>query len=752
MESKEFCCFEFGEFSLDSRRRSLSKNGEKVSLPARNFDLLLYMVENGGRVLEHDELLDKVWAGTFVEQATLKKGISALRQILGEKPDNEFIKTIPRRGYSFISPVRIVPETNETFFVRETEQEIIVEEYEETDEQNISAAPEKIIEVPAASHAALPSADKKKTKISQWAITGTAGFFALLLAFFGFQSFLSKNVQPQFSVENVRVNRITNSGKVTAGATISPDGNYVLYTTDGKEGASLWLRQMSTNTTNRLTQPVKGSFWGFIVAPDNSYVYYIFNNQAEPQKSGLYKLPLLGGESRRIAENVSSILISPDGKKIALVRLTDQINIFTVNSDGENEQPITTFPSGLTLLGASWTPDGNSVLCTLRKIVEGKPLFYISEIAADGGRETVILPPQEKIIFGAIWTPDKNAILLTVREPHADINQIWQYLPSSAEWRRVTNDSNSYKYVSLSQDGKTIVSMQISRLAAIWLTSDLPIEKKNPEKKSLLNNSDSFRQITEGSNNLDWLSWLADNRILYSSTDESEETLSTINADGTNHRKITGGEDGIWIFPNATGGGEKISFISSRTGIKQVWRIDADGKNPVQMTESDRSVFGALILRDNSTVIYAVQQSKGMFLFKKTAAGQVTQLTDTDTGAFAISADEKILAMEIADKATGKSRTELRSMEDGKVIKAFDFVSRRQLRFTPDGKNLAYDATYGELSQIMIQPLDGGEPFPLTDFQSDDIFSFDWSRDGNRLAVIRGKQLSDVVLIKSNNR
>lgn len=748
MENKEFCRYEFGEFSLDARRRSLSKNGEKVSLPSRNFDLLLYMVENGGRVLEHDELLDKVWAGTFVEQATLKKGISALRQILGEKPDNEFIKTIPRRGYSFTSPVRIVPENNETVFVRETEREIIVEKYEETDERNAPAAPEKPIGSPAASSADLPAAEKKKPTFYRKAIIGIAAFFALVTTFFGLQSFLSKNVQPHFSVENVRVNRITNSGNISAGATISPDGNYVLYPAEEKEGISLWVRQISTETTNRLTPPINGSFWGFIVDPDSNYVYYILDNKSEPQKSGLYKVPLLGGESRRIAENVSTILISPDGKKIALVRLTDQTRIFTVNSNGEEERTITTL-TGLTLLGISWTPDGNSLLCTFRKVAEGKSVFYISEIAAENGEETLVLPMQEKILFGAVWMPDKSAMLMTVREPNAEISQIWQYLPSSAEWRRVTNDNNSYKNVSLSQDGKAIVSMQISRLAAIWMTSDLAIEKKNPEKRSLLNNSDNFRQITEGSNYLDYLSWLADDRILYSSTENGEEAISTINPDGTNNRKITNGKDGIWIFPNAGGNGQNISFISSRTGIKQAWRIDADGKNPTQITDSDRAVYDARILRDNSTVIYALQQVKGMYLFKKSADGQIAQLTDSDTGAFAISADEKLLAMEIVDKDTGKTRTQLRSLEDGKIIKTFDIVSRRQLRFTPDGKNLAYDANYGNLRQIMIQPLDGGEPFPLTGFQADDIFSFDWSQDGTRLAVIRGKQLSDAVLIKS---
>ena len=73
------------------------------------------------------------------------------------------------------------------------------------------------------------------------------------------------------------------------------------------------------------------------------------------------------------------------------------------------------------------------------------------------------------------------------------------------------------------------------------------------------------------------------------------------------------------------------------------------------------------------------------------------------------------------------------------------------MHFTPDGKNLSYDATRDGIGQIMIQPLDGGEPFALTDFQTDNIFSFDWSPDGNLLAVIRGKQLNDAVLIKNVN-
>jgi DNA-binding winged helix-turn-helix (wHTH) protein/Tol biopolymer transport system component len=759
MEGKDFCCYEFGEFRLDARRRALSKNGEKVPLSARNFDLLFFMVENGGRILEHDELLDKVWVGTFVEQSSLKKGISALRQILEETAETEFIKTIPRRGYSFVSPVRVVPEEGALVYVRETESEIIVEEYEETDDPDDGFhAPEKIIEITPTSAKALPSAELRKSGFvsvlfgfSRLIIFSAAGIAVIVLAFFALKPYFAKAGESQFSIENVRITRITSSGNIGV-ATISADGSYLLYPATENAGTSLWLRQMSTSSTSRLTPPVSGGFWGFAIAPDNSYIYYILNNVAEPQKSGFYKIPLLGGESQRIAENVGTFAISPDGKRIVLVRGDEGIHIFTVNTEGDDAHEVKVLPLDSALWGISWTPDGAALLCTIRKTINNKPLFSIVELTPENGKETVILPAQEKFIFGAVWLPDKNAILVTEREPNADIRQIWQYFPSSQEWRRLTNDNNSYSYAALTRDGKNIVTNQLSRLVAIWITDDVSITPQKPETKSLLGRSDNFRQITAGVSNFDRIGWLADGHLIYSATENGKETIFSIGSDGTNARQITNGEDGIWIFPNAAGNGQSISFISTRGGARQVWRIDADGKNPTKMTDTKSPVSSARILRDNSTVIYDTEQAGINVLFRQTADGQTTQLTSAPTGSFAVSPDEKLLAAETLDKNTDKFRIELISLEDGKTIKTFDFSVNRQISFTPDGKNLAYDVFHNNISQIMVQPIAGGEPFALINFQSDQIFSFDWSADGKHLAVIRGKQLTDAVLIKANTR
>ncbi len=745
MEGKDFCCYEFDEFRLDSRRRALTKNGEKVPLSARNFDLLLFMVENGGRVLEHNELLEKVWAGTFVEQATLIKGVSILRQLLEEKSSAEFIKTIPRRGYSFVSPVRVVREDAEILFLRETESEIIVEEYEETDD---SAAPEKAVE--SASFKELPSAKPNKTNFVRTAILGAVGIVALFAGFFVLKPYFSKAAPPQFSVENTRVTRMTSNGKVLGGTTVSPDGTYLLYPQGENDGTSLWIRQTLTNAVNRITPPVRGSFYGFRIAPDNTYVYYILNHFDEPQKSGFYKIPLFGGEPQRLKETVSTFAVSPDGKRIALVRIgAETVRIFTVNAEGEDERDVLTLPAGSFLWGLSWTPDGTALLCTIRKTVEGRQLFYISEISPENGRETVILPPQEKIIFSAVWMPDKNAMMMTMREANADIRQVWQYFPGSQEWRRVTNDDNSYHAVDVTRDGKTIVSTQLSRLAAIWISDNIAIDRKKPEPKSLLKESDNFRQITAGVSNFDRIGWVSDERLIYSATEDGKETIFSIGSDGANSRQVTLGEDGIWTFPTVSGSGQSICFLSARTGARQVWRIDPEGKNPVKLTDTSSPVTSARILRDNSTVIYTKT-----FLFKQTPDGQTTQLNDTPTSVFAISPDEKLLAAEMLDKNTGKHNVGLISLEDGKIIKTFNFRPMRQIAFTPDGKNLAFDSQrdVSGVSQIMIQPLSGEEFFPVTSFQTDEIFSFGWSPNGNRLAVIRGKQLNDAVVIKSNSR
>jgi len=104
--------YEFGEFRLDAVKRLLLQGEEIVPLMPKAFDTLLYLVRNGGRVIDKDELMREVWTDTIVEENNLSQNISILRRVLGEKKsEHRFIVTVPGKGFKFVAEVRAVSES-----------------------------------------------------------------------------------------------------------------------------------------------------------------------------------------------------------------------------------------------------------------------------------------------------------------------------------------------------------------------------------------------------------------------------------------------------------------------------------------------------------------------------------------------------------------------------------------------------------------------------------------------------------------
>ena len=101
--------FEFGEFRIDSLDRTLRRHESAVVLHRRAFDVLLYLVQNPGRVVTKNELLKNVWPDAFVEENNLTQSISVLRKALDDHPGaNTYITTLPGRGYQFVAPVNVI--------------------------------------------------------------------------------------------------------------------------------------------------------------------------------------------------------------------------------------------------------------------------------------------------------------------------------------------------------------------------------------------------------------------------------------------------------------------------------------------------------------------------------------------------------------------------------------------------------------------------------------------------------------------
>jgi DNA-binding winged helix-turn-helix (wHTH) protein/TolB-like protein len=96
--------YEFGAFRLEPQERVLLRAGEPVPLTPKAFETLLVLVEHSGHVLTKEELLQRIWPATTVEETTLAQNVSTLRKALGSE-GQQFIQTIPKRGYRFTAHV-----------------------------------------------------------------------------------------------------------------------------------------------------------------------------------------------------------------------------------------------------------------------------------------------------------------------------------------------------------------------------------------------------------------------------------------------------------------------------------------------------------------------------------------------------------------------------------------------------------------------------------------------------------------------
>src|ERR1044072_9016643 len=101
--------FLFDDIRVEPSNFRVCKAGKAVQLEPKALSLLLFLIENPGRLIEKDEILDKVWGGTFVTENALAREIAKLRKTLGDDPKAaRYIQTVHTRGYRFIAEVEVI--------------------------------------------------------------------------------------------------------------------------------------------------------------------------------------------------------------------------------------------------------------------------------------------------------------------------------------------------------------------------------------------------------------------------------------------------------------------------------------------------------------------------------------------------------------------------------------------------------------------------------------------------------------------
>lgn len=157
--------YEFGPFRLDPEKPCLWRDGEPVSLTPKAVETLLVLVQQNGKLVEREQLMNAIWPDTFVEDTNLNFNVSMLRKALGTDDSGEqYIKTIPRHGYRFNAEVREVIEQVPSLVIeKHTSARVVIEEREFPTEAEL-----------ALERAALPSAALRRTNRSVYAATAVA--------------------------------------------------------------------------------------------------------------------------------------------------------------------------------------------------------------------------------------------------------------------------------------------------------------------------------------------------------------------------------------------------------------------------------------------------------------------------------------------------------------------------------------------------------------------------------------------------
>lgn len=707
----------FAEFEIDTVHRRLLREGEVVSLNAKAFDLLVFFAQNDGRIVSKEEILNSVWEDKFVEESNLIVQVSNLRKALGEQKNlPRFLVTVPGKGYKFVADTI----TNNNGFMVETHTiaELTIEQEEEVSLEGLKL-PER--------------------HISRLKLFGIAAIIIIAIAATSW--FWNRRIEP---VDNkkLKLTKLTTSGKVVA-ATMSPDGNFAVFSQKEEAGESLWLRQLDTGSQKRIVEPQPIEYVGLTISPDNKFIYAsVFSkNEIDPM---VQKIPLLGDASQQIPNVAtgSSISISPDGKRFAFTSSNngESETLFGVaDIDGANMRFLIRAKHDVRYLSmfktspVAWSPDGEEIALAVTEKNEKNSESAILMVNPDDGSERYLTDKRWKNVDYLTWL-DADKLAFIASEENGLSNQVWIFSRQTGETKQLTNDLRNYNWLAAA-NGK-LLTVQLSA------SSSLRIADFNEEEKSL-----KAREIFTASESVDEMDWDAENGIIFASRTSGTSELWRMKADGTNRTQLTSDANvtfGLTVSPVD----RSLIFASKQNGKRGIWQSDSDGKNLRQLSEGgDQSPD----VSGNGKIVFhrGLGYAEGVFL---TSQNETAPRLLREKCYFpAISTDGTQAACYFMDlEDNRKWRIALVSTDSGALIRKITLptpIYERQIRFHPNGKYLTQIFTTGESLNLLLLPLDGSEPKIVNGLGKGASNLPEWSADGKQFLYPVITETQDAVLL-----
>ena len=697
--------YKFGPFVLDGTKCVLLRNGEAVPLSLKAFEILLVLVQQRGEVLEKDHLLREVWPDTVVEENNLARNISALRKALDEHPSqHQYILTIPGRGYRFVAEVQ---------------------ELETGGQESRHSSLEEMISLPARAVNPLQNAQPvgpwspgnrriRRSLLSALAILVTGiTLTAITLPLIGGGA--RDNRQPP----QRRLWQLTFDPGLESEPTWSPDGRLIAYSSDRSGNFDIWVQPVGEGDAVRVTTS-QAHDWEPDWAPDGNRLVF----RSERDGGGLFVVPVLGGNERKISSFGYRPRWSPDGTQVlfysSIVRnnSVEIPNVYLVGLDGRPPREVLAgFLSEFASLRVAWHPDGQRVSLWGNHRKQGWSFWTVPVEGGVPVKSELASVVKEQLKESAVgftdflWSPSRRTLYF--EGVSQSVRNFWKVDvdPQSLRWtggpERLTTGTGLDTDMAISQDGKKLAFTARMEQTRLW---SLPFD---------------------------------------AATGRSKGTGQPITAAGMDA-----------THPDISRDGKKLLFRAQRAGRQEIWEKSLnDGREHLLVSSDDNSRFLMRWSRDGSRLSYTRlrpanpehPEFEESIIVMQAGGGDEQVLTTpgpTSELAWDWSADGKWILGGFERPTPGRRMICLLPLagaphadEQMRVVTSHPDDNLYQARFSPDNRWVSFcaaKATEAGVSTIYVVPLSGGEWTRITEGKYFDDKPR-WSMDGRILYFVSNR-------------
>ena len=422
-----------GDFEVDLRCGELRRNGDRIKLQEKPFQILTALIERPGEVVTRQEMQQQLWpTDTFVDfEHSINTAVKKLREALGDDADNpRFIETLPRRGYRLIAPVEIVEKSGSS------------------PEAAISPVPPREGNL----HRTKP---QKRWPVAAIAVLVTASVAIIY-------SSLWRRTIPSRSAW-VQITHFPDSATSPA---LSPDGRMIAFIRGPETFVTpgeLYVKILPDGQPMQLTHDDLPKM-APVFSPDGSRIAYT----ATDGKFGwnTWVVPVLGGEPQQLLPNTAGLTWA-DRQHVVFseVKTGWHMGIATATEGRAGERDVY-LPADMTgMAHRSWvSPNGKWILVSEMDPVGWRPCRVLP---FDGSTQGETVGPKAARCTYAGWSPDGSMMYLSADA--GDGYHIWrQHFPRGAP-EQMTFGATEEEGVAISPDGRTLVTSAGIEESTVWL-------------------------------------------------------------------------------------------------------------------------------------------------------------------------------------------------------------------------------------------------------------------------------------------